>query len=237
MFLLSWMFFYLYKRLASDFSNLFVLNSNLQPLVYGIGKRIPENADLNDYTEPGVYYSQNVALTNTLKNVPDGVAAGFRLEVKTVSATGWVKQILYMNNVLQYFFIRGFGDDTVHAWKKFEATDDTGWKDLSLSSDFILYGSSSKLQYRKIGKTVEVVGTVKPANELDANTDYTIATLPDGYRPIYDRVSIMQGSGINRWQLIVKSNGQLRAGRYGTTERLNIPTSAWLPLCDTFVVD
>lgn len=29
MFLLSWMFFYLYKRLASDFSNLFVLNSNL----------------------------------------------------------------------------------------------------------------------------------------------------------------------------------------------------------------
>ena len=88
MFLLSWMFFYLYKRLASDFSNLFVLNSNLQPLVYGIGKRIPENADLNDYTEPGVYYSQNVALTNTLKNVPDGVAAGFRLEVKTVSATG-----------------------------------------------------------------------------------------------------------------------------------------------------
>ena len=84
---------------------------------------------------------------------------------------------------------------------------------------------------------MEVVGTVKPANELDANTDYTIATLPDGYRPIYDRVSIMQGSGINRWQLIVKSNGQLRAGRYGTTERLNIPTSAWLPLCDTFVVD
>ena len=28
MLLLSWMFFYLYKRLASDFSNLFVLNSN-----------------------------------------------------------------------------------------------------------------------------------------------------------------------------------------------------------------
>lgn len=33
MFLLSWMFFYLYKRLASDFSNLFVLNSNLNTLL------------------------------------------------------------------------------------------------------------------------------------------------------------------------------------------------------------
>ena len=33
MLLLSWMFFYLYKRLASDFSNLFVLNSNLQKYI------------------------------------------------------------------------------------------------------------------------------------------------------------------------------------------------------------
>ena len=213
------------------------LNSNLQPLVYGIGKRIPENADLNDYTEPGVYYSQNVALTNTLKNVPDGVVAGFRLEVKTVSATGWIKQILYLNNVLQYFFIRGLENGTVHAWRRFESMDNTGWQDLALTSQFSLYSDSSSLRYRKIGKTVEIIGTVKPAEELDANTDYTIATLPSGYRPKADRVMIMQGSSMNRWQLIVKANGQLRAGRYGTTERLNIPTSAWLPLCDTFVVD
>ena len=214
-----------------------MLNSNLQPLVYGIGKRIPENADLNDYTEPGVYYSQNVALTNTLKNVPDGVVAGFRLEVKTVSATGWIKQILYLNNVLQYFFIRGLENGTVHAWRRFESMDNTGWQDLALTSQFALYSDSSSLRYRKIGKTVEIIGTVKPAEELDANTDYTIATLPSGYRPKADRVMIMQGSSMNRWQLIVTANEQLRAGRYGTTERLNIPTSAWLPLCDTFVVD
>lgn len=213
------------------------LNSNLQPLVYGIGKRIPENADLNDYTEPGVYYSQNAALTNTLKNVPDGVVAGFRLEVKTVSATRWIKQILYLNNTLQYFFIRGLENGTVHAWRRFESMDNTGWQDLALTSQFALYSDSSSLRYRKIGKTVEIIGTVKPAEELDANTDYTIATLPSGYRPKADRVMIMQGSSMNRWQFIVKANGQLRAGRYGTTERLNIPTSAWLPLCDTFVVD
>ena len=76
-----------------------VLNTK-QNQVYGRGVSIPANADLNDYTSPGNYYSVNTANTATLKNVPGEVTAGFRLEVKSTTGTGvgtYFTQILYPN--------------------------------------------------------------------------------------------------------------------------------------------
>lgn len=117
--------------------------------------------------------------------------------------------------------------------------EDSGWKNLTLTSDFTLYNSSSQARYRKIGKVVEVQGTLKPTSAIEStNAQITIATLPSGYRPsIESRIFICQGSGINRWTLTVQATGVITISRYGTTEYTTIPTSGWLPFDVMFFVD
>ena len=75
-------------------------NSDLDN-VYGRGISIPSGADLNNYIDPGNYYSFDTANTATLLHVPEGVTTGFRMEVKTTTANNWVKQIIYPNAKLQ----------------------------------------------------------------------------------------------------------------------------------------
>lgn len=76
------------------------VNSDLDN-VYGRGISIPSGADLNNYIDPGNYYSFDTANTATLLHVPEGVTTGFRMEVKTTTANNWVKQIIYPNAKLQ----------------------------------------------------------------------------------------------------------------------------------------
>lgn len=92
--------------LSRLFLQLFELNSDIIPKTYGLGIQIPENADLNDYITPGIYYSPNTSHTSTLKNVPPTVGTGFRLEVKTTTGNNWVKQIVYPNSTNQRTHMR-----------------------------------------------------------------------------------------------------------------------------------
>ena len=122
--------------------------------------------------------------------------------------------------------------------KKLQDTD-SGWINLSLTSDFQLYNAAARARYRKVGKLVEVQGTVKPTSELaNGGNNAVLANLPVGYRPSADnRVFICQGSTSNRWALTIYVNGDIGVARYGTTEFIPIPTSAWLPFDITFLVD
>lgn len=73
------------------------LNSKTYYAAYTRGKNIPENADLNDYLNTGVYYVRDSNIAATIKNYPPGVSSGGRLEVCEL-ASGWKHQNFYPND-------------------------------------------------------------------------------------------------------------------------------------------
>lgn len=73
------------------------LNSNIDSAAYERGTRIPQDSNLNNYTDPGVYYVENSSDASTIKNYPPGVSVGCRIEVRAGGA-GWIHQRLYPNN-------------------------------------------------------------------------------------------------------------------------------------------
>ena len=113
---------------------------------------------------------------------------------------------------------------------------DSGWIYAELTSQFTVYNNdeSSKPQYRKIGKVVEIIGVVTPTS---STSEDTIFTLPIGFRPKTFYSAIMQGSGNNKWQLIVRETGIVSFGRYGTTSTINASPGTWLPFQAIFMVD
>lgn len=106
-------------------------------------------------------------------------------------------------------------------------TADTGWKNVTLTSDFTVY-TNSTARYRKIGKLVEIRGAITPIQEIAANNNTIAFTMPAGYRPSSQVTQICQGSDMSRWALSVMINGSVTVSRYGTTEKINISPSAWL---------
>lgn len=93
--------------------------------VYGLPSEdysIPANADLNDYTNPGVYKCATNAIAATLTNCPTG--NGFRLEiVSTIAASGYQQQRLFPNNSNGEFFIRRRTTGTTFSdWFRFTGT-------------------------------------------------------------------------------------------------------------------
>lgn len=60
--------------------------------LFGAGLLLPENADLDDYQMPGMYYSPNTAYTESLSNAP--VATGFTLYVLPVCGNVTVQKLI-----------------------------------------------------------------------------------------------------------------------------------------------
>lgn len=115
---------------------------------------------------------------------------------------------------------------------------DSGWINATLSSRFNLYASDSECKYRKIGKYVQIHGVVKPKSAIaGSTTEYTIFTLPEGYRPSNSVYSLCQGSGKNTWLLRVNTDGTVNFSRYGTTSTAEAGTSTWLPFDMGFLID
>ena len=73
------------------------LNSNIDSAAYERGTRIPQNSNLNNYIDPGVYYVENSSDAATIDNYPPGVSVGSRIEVR-IGGAGWFHQRLYPNN-------------------------------------------------------------------------------------------------------------------------------------------
>ena len=68
---------------------------------------IPEDADLNNYTTPGVYRASTAAIAGSLANGPVYSSAGFRLMVSanSHSSTG-VIQMAFYNTTGNYVYYR-----------------------------------------------------------------------------------------------------------------------------------
>lgn len=61
------------------------------------GTEIPQGADLNDYTTPGIYYSNNTTITQSLSNCPVA-SGGFKLIVEYNQATNRIIQTIKVND-------------------------------------------------------------------------------------------------------------------------------------------
>lgn len=132
--------------------------------------------------------------------------------------------------------------DILNSIKKlFAKIEDTGWQTAVLTDDFKPYKNDSinMPQYRRTGNQVEVIGSVSPTNTIPGSTtQYTIFTLPEGFRPNKPDVGILcQGSAKNTWRLRVGMDGNVTFERYGSTEYVDANENAWLTFDHTFFID
>ena len=116
----------------------------------------------------------------------------------------------------------------------------TDWALLTLDSAFQEYNGndSYKPRYKAYGNIVTVCGVVSPKSEFTSSTSLvTMASgLPEALRPKIQLSFICQGSGFNRWQCIIGTDGTISMSRYGITAAAAVPTSAWLTFCCTYIV-
>lgn len=112
------------------------------------------------------------------------------------------------------------------------ANEDSGWQEVTLSSEFVHYADSQKLECRKIGKTVEISGAVKAVNTLimhDLTNSYNIGSVPVNFAPKREKQFICHGSGLALWLLRIDETGNLNLSRYRNENGLqNITSSIWL---------
>lgn len=114
---------------------------------------------------------------------------------------------------------------------------DSGWVQVAFEGSFQHYNDEQKLRYRRCGKQVFINGAMKPTLQLSKSNSYKAFTLPEGYRPSQLQDFLCQGSGANKWLCEITSSGVVSVSRYGTTEFIDIPTTAWLPICVSFLLD
>ena len=123
------------------------------------------------------------------------------------------------------------------------AIKDTGWTDVTLTSDFTTYSTATPpvnvLRYRKIGKLVELNGAIKPTRAITGGGDsVTIGTLPTGYRPSSSVQAICQGSSRAVWLLVIGTGGGVTFSRYrDETGYVDTTNGTWLPIHVTFMID
>ena len=122
-----------------------------------------------------------------------------------------------------------------------ELVNGGGWITPTLGNDFKLYstGAESAVRYRKNAGIVEIRGAVAPTAAIaGSNNEYTIFTLPEGYRPDNVIRVACQGSHWYHWLLMVRPNGVVSFSRYSDGNNfLEAPTNAWLPFQLTFIAD
>lgn len=91
--------------------------------IYDRTTEIPQNSNLNDFVDEGVYYSNSTANTTTLTNRPSDMSNAFRLEVKkTIMTANRMTQTLYPNAANGNFYIRKLTNAGWSAWYKFSGT-------------------------------------------------------------------------------------------------------------------
>lgn len=116
---------------------------------------------------------------------------------------------------------------------------DSGWKTATLGSSFITYNGNTVPKYRKIGRLIELTGSVKPKSSIAGSaTQHTILTLPYGYRPSREMMTICQGSGINIWTLRIGTTGVVSFERYRNgSGYIEASTGTWLPFHTMFFAE
>lgn len=197
--------------------------------------------NLNDVVAAGMYVGENVSTYN-YTNCP--LASGtFTLEVMTSGSSGQTMQrITRCHKTNPIVYERFLYSGEWGAWVEYIPAIDSGWQYPEINSAFTAYGSldANRVRYRKLGKTVEVRGVVSNVNDItdSVSVSYTIATLPDGYRPSSQISHVCQGSSTCVWLMRITEEGVIEFSRYRNGDTIATLTSGrWLPFHITYFVD
>ena len=118
--------------------------------------------------------------------------------------------------------------------------EDTGWQNISFSSGYQNYSSSTPVRYRRIGKIVHLEGKFKNNSATTPGQNGVVfGNITDSTCfPTYEQHSLQQGSGADKFLLGITPDGQLYWGRYGTTSvSTQAGASTWLHCYATWFVD
>ena len=114
-------------------------------------------------------------------------------------------QLIWMSNSLSAYCLYDAGNNT-YDYGIYQAEDDTGWQEFTLTSDFS-QTSWNKLRYRKKNGIVYIIGTI----DVLAPTTWTklITTLPQGYRPIEELNVACRTSWDPFMKIAITANGEI----------------------------
>lgn len=106
-----------------------------------------------------------------------------------------------------------------------------GATELSPASGFSIYstGSTNLPTARRNGRIVQLAGAFKNNNAITVNAEQiTIGYVPEWARPDQATNTVVQGSGMNRFMLVVNPGGAITISRYGTTSYTQAVAGSWL---------
>lgn len=203
-------------------------------------KQILENEDLNDYTEPGMYYCSGNATATTLSNCPVRSAFALLVEKNNAYDSGVKQTLTVFSNAVTYMRTFYYNNDTLYTSGWGLIYEDTGWKDITFPSGFTHYANDRKAQYRRIGKEVFVHGAIKNTSAFTPSSDTSslIGTIGDATcRPSEPVERVEIGNTMNRFGLRIMTDGKLYINRYGTSSSGQVAAGSWLNIECSFLVN
>lgn len=191
---------------------------------------IPTNQNLDALLDPGYYIVANTASSATIQNKPPMTTNQTALVEVIALGDGMQKlqRFTICDKDDQYVWQRIYYTTAWGAWMLIAGC--SGWKNLTIDSAFNAYSDNTQPMYRVNGSLVTVMGAVSPkAAYTSSTTKVNIASgIPEGLRPDTPLTFVCQGSGLNRWACGIETNGTITISRYGITDNVSVPTTAWL---------
>ena len=193
---------------------------------YYAGSVIVENGDLDNYTEPGIYFSPSGTRTATLSNAPQfATNMSFRMDVISTSRTlGAIIQVVTKSNTQspEVWIRTRTGTATWSTWMLAG-----GDLDLSSKASFISDVTASRLNVNRNGSIVWVTAEIVTSAAVAAGTIMTITGLsvkPSAARAYHQDVG---SDGVNRRFYTVSTGGNVEirtnsAIPSGTTQHISM---------------
>jgi hypothetical protein len=207
----------------------------VQPVV------LQEGTDLNSVTLPGPYVTASTKLSR-YPNSPFGDGSNAMINVIPAGPAGQVLQVITTCTKTDPFTsARFYYSSSWGSWMTLSGP--LGTRTLTLTSDFKPYSdSAANIPWcrKTAAGVVELRGTVSPAkaDNLIADEEVVICTLPEGFRPSTRISQLCQGSTLCTWLLLIDSDGTVSAQRYRNGSTATTPnTSAWLVFHAVFIAD
>lgn len=204
----------------------------------GTSTVLPSRTDLNNIVDPGIYILSH---SLTYINCPYSSENDCRMEVKE-SQLGTLYQTIYSPDGLYYRYIY-LEDNVFPPWQLLKGVEDTGWNYVTLSSAVVPYRSNEAYtpRYRKIGNLVQVIGILSPSsntNNIGSSAGVTIFTMPTGYRPVMQLVSLFQGTSTAFFTITINPTGVTTLHRYRNENGYVTPTTdVWMPFHFEYFTD
>lgn len=200
-----------------------------------------DGTDLDDILDEGYYVIPNTAVSATILNKPPWAVeqntATAHLEVGRMGdSIQKFQRYSICAKTFQMVFQRMYYGNVWSDWLILSGC--STWRNLTIASGFEVYGSSYTPRYRINGSLVTVTGALKPTKVITSGTTDVkmLGTISESFRPSTPAIFVCQGSGINRWTLTIKSDGNVYVSRYGTNAYVDIPVGAWLPFTVTYSI-